>query len=108
MKFRIARMVLRFAGLVPMLAPALAGAQGEPYPSRPVVLIVNVAPGGGSDVLARVIAPKLSVSLKQPVVVENKVGASGVIGSDFVAKAAATGYTLLLIANSYTITPSVY
>ncbi|MSP97085.1 MAG: tripartite tricarboxylate transporter substrate binding protein [Betaproteobacteria bacterium] len=108
MNRQAASIVMHIAFALAVLIPALAGAQGEPYPSRPITMIVNVAPGGGSDLLARVIAPKLGAALKQPVVVENKVGASGVIGSDFVAKAAPNGYTLLLIANSYTITPAVY
>jgi tripartite-type tricarboxylate transporter receptor subunit TctC len=96
------------AMMLSLLAPAVALAQGDAYPSRPISLIVTVAPGGGADVLARVIAPKMSESLKQPVVVENKVGASGVIGSDFVAKAAPNGYTLMLLINSFTITPALY
>jgi tripartite-type tricarboxylate transporter receptor subunit TctC len=59
-------------------------------------------------VLARLIGPRLAESMKQPFVVENKVGASGVIGADFVAKAAPNGYTLLVVPNSYTISPALY
>ena len=97
------------AALSLSLAPALVLAQvPEPYPSRAVTLVVNVAPGGGGDVLARLIGPKLAESMKQPFVVENKVGASGVIGADFVAKSAPNGYTLLVVPNSYTISPALY
>ena len=71
-------------------------AQAQAYPSRPVHLIVAQAAGGGMDTLARLIAHKLSESLGQPVIVENKAGAGGIIGTSFVAKASADGYTLLL------------
>lgn len=84
------------------LAPVWAVAQpssgpgsSATYPSRPVRLIVPVPPGGAADFIARTIAPKLSASLGQAVVVENRAGASGTIASDFVAKSAADGYTLL-------------
>lgn len=95
--------------LIAMFLPLSAAAQSaESYPSRPVTLVVTVAAGSVADLLARVIAPKLSERLKQPVVVENKVGASGVIGNDFVAKAAPNGYTLMLLVNSFTMVPSLY
>ncbi|MDB5964134.1 MAG: hypothetical protein JWQ72_634 [Polaromonas sp.] len=76
-----------FAGL-----PALA----QDFPARPVRIIVGQAAGGGMDTLARLIGTRLSDALKQPVVVENKVGAGGIIGTDFVAKSPADGYTLLM------------
>jgi tripartite-type tricarboxylate transporter receptor subunit TctC len=65
------------------------------YPNRPIKLIVTVPPGGAADFIARLLASKLSTSLGQPVIVENKAGASGVVASDFVAKSAPDGYTLL-------------
>jgi len=80
----------------------------ESWPNRPVSLIVTVAPGTVADILARTLAPMLSERLKQPVVVENRVGASGMIGNDFVAKSAPNGYTLLLMVNSFTMIPSIY
>jgi tripartite-type tricarboxylate transporter receptor subunit TctC len=75
----------------------LAAAQ---YPSRPITIIVPIPPGGAPDIAARVIADKLSQSIGQPVVVENKAGADGAIAAAEVAKAPADGYTLLLATNS--------
>jgi tripartite-type tricarboxylate transporter receptor subunit TctC len=92
---------------------ALAGLAGLPahaneYPSKPVRVIVPFAPGGGTDVIARVLAQKMSVDLKQQFVIENKAGAGGSIGTDQAAKAAADGYTLLLVPTSHVINPSIF
>jgi hypothetical protein len=78
------------------------------YPSRPVTLIVPFSPGTGIDILARTIGPRLSQRWGQPVVVDNKPGASGNIGADVVAKAQPNGYTLMVTVNTLTITPSLY
>ena len=76
---------------------ALSGSvMAQNFPSRPVKIIVGFAPGGGSDIVARVLAQKLSAAWGQSVVVENKTGASGIIGADAVAKATPDGYTLLV------------
>jgi tripartite-type tricarboxylate transporter receptor subunit TctC len=88
--------------LLPQLAP------GQSFPSRPVTLVVPFTPGTGIDILARAIGPKLAERWQQPVVVENKPGASGNIGHALVAKAAPDGYTLLVTVNSYTITPALF
>ena len=82
-----------FFGLAALGAHAQAPA--GPYPNRPIKLIVTVPPGGAADFIARLLASKLSASMGQPVVVENKAGASGALASDFVAKSAPDGYTLL-------------
>ena len=89
------------------LAMSSLTALAQPFPSRPVTLVVPFSPGTGIDILARVIAPKLSEKWRQAVVVENKPGASGNIGTDFVAKAAPDGYTLMVKVNTFTITPSL-
>ena len=89
-----------------LLCPCLALAQG--YPARPVRIIVPFPPGGATDVMARVIAQKLSESWGQQAVVENKPGASGTIGSDLVAKSVADGYTLLLQGTQHAINLSIY
>jgi tripartite-type tricarboxylate transporter receptor subunit TctC len=84
-----------------------AGALAQPFPSHPVTLVVPFSPGTGIDILARVIGPQLAEKWGQPVVVENKPGASGNIGTDFVAKSAPDGYTLMVTVNTFTITPSL-
>jgi len=78
----------------------LIWAQGAPYPTRTVTIVVPLAPGGGVDTIARVFAEKLRDRLGQPVVVENRPGAGGVLGSDYVAKSAPDGYTLLMTTNA--------
>ena len=97
-------MKLLFAVLLAGLASL---AQAQQFPTRPVTLIVPFSPGTGIDILARVIAPKLSEKWRQPVVVENKAGASGNIGTDLVAKSDADGYTLMMTVNTFAITPSL-
>ena len=85
------------------------GAAAQPYPTRTIRLIVPLAPGGPSDILARTMAQKMSESMKQTVVVDNRTGAGGTIGTDIAAKAPADGYNLLLIAAAtYTINANLY
>jgi tripartite-type tricarboxylate transporter receptor subunit TctC len=90
---------------------ALLGTGGstvaQNYPTRPVRLIVASSPGGGSDIIGRMVAQKLSEEYGQQFIVDNRGGASGVIGTDIVAKAAPDGYTLLIIQPSLTINPSM-
>src|SRR5260221_10370672 len=86
-----------------------AAAHAQPYPSKPIRLIVPYAAGGTSDILARQIGPKLTDAWGQPVVIENKTGANGNVGADFVAKSAPDGYTLLLTdLGGLVISASVY
>ena len=93
----------RIAGCVVALAAALAAATAaaqERYPSRPIRIVVPFTAGTGIDILARTVGPKMSERLKVPVVVENRAGASGNIGTEAVAKAPADGYTLLMTAST--------
>jgi len=78
------------------------------YPERPIHIIVPFAAGGSLDITARIIAEQLSIELKQPIIVDNKAGASGMIGMDYVAKAKPDGYTLVVAANSLVDVPVVY
>ena len=96
-----ALIALLFASLV---APAWA----QTYPNRPVRMVIPLSPGGTTDVPGRIIAQKLSETLGQQFFVENRAGAGGTIGSDFVAKSKADGYTLLLTASPFVIAPHVY
>ncbi|MEI7568742.1 MAG: tripartite tricarboxylate transporter substrate-binding protein, partial [Alcaligenaceae bacterium] len=85
-----------------------AGAQAESYPAKPIKLIVGYPAGGASDVAARAVANKMADFLGQPVVVENKPGAAGNIGSEFVARSKADGYTLIFGTISSSINGSLY
>src|SRR2546421_3825524 len=94
--------------LVGLFAFTSSAALAQSFPSRTVVLVVPFSTGTGIDILARVIGPKLSERWQQPVVVENKPGASGNIGTDYVAKSASDGHTLMVTVNTYTITPALF
>src|SRR5687767_5838181 len=84
-----------------------AGAQA--YPTKPVRLVVPFTPGGGSDIIGRTLAQKLSAALGQQVIVDNRAGAAGRIGAEAVARAPADGYTLLFAGSSVTMTaPALY
>ena len=80
----------------------------QEFPAKPIHIVIPYAPGGGSDILARPLAPDLSDRLKQPVVIDNKSGAAGNIGTQLVARADPDGYTLLMANNSQTINPFIY
>ena len=92
------------------LQPLSALAQGGPpgYPVKPIRLVVGQAPGGATDVIARLVAPRFGEHLGQSVVVENRTGAAGSIGAAFVAKSPPDGYNLLVISSSYAINPGLY
>src|SRR5258705_4935477 len=92
------------AALVLCCGPAFA----QQYPSKPVTMVIAFPPGGGNDFIGRFIAQRLSASLGQQFVVENRPGAGGTIGVEIGLKAPPDGYTLTLISNSYTVNPSLY
>ena len=80
----------------------------DPYPSKPVRVIVGLAPGGGTDIIARLLTQKMSDNLKRSFIVENRTGAGGTLSYALVAKSAPDGYTLLAVASGYAISPAVY
>jgi tripartite-type tricarboxylate transporter receptor subunit TctC len=93
------RGMIRIAGAL-LLAVAAGGVTAQEYPTKPVRLVVAYPPGGSTDIAARMIGPRLQEILGQPVVIENRAGANGAIGTDHVAKSAPDGYTLLLTSIS--------
>ncbi len=96
------------AGLTALcLTFSLTSAHAQTYPSRPIKLVNGFAAGGSSDIVARLIAQKLSESLKQEVIVETRTGAGGVVANDFVNKAAPDGYTLVLVTGAYPVQPGM-
>ena len=100
--------LLRAAAFVGGFFVALA-AQAQAWPSKPIKLVVPFTAGGSTDTVARILSEKLTTRLGQPVVVENKAGAGGALGSDFVAKSPADGYTLLVgTSSTMAIAPWVY
>ena len=105
-----AGLLMALAGLL-ALVQALPAAGAEAYPSRPVRFIVPFPPGGGNDIVGRIVAQKLNESLGVPVVVDNRGGAGGTIGSDIASKAPPDGYTLLVnnisLAVNHTLVPKL-
>jgi tripartite-type tricarboxylate transporter receptor subunit TctC len=102
------QLVLRGLVAVVLSSASLFAFAQQTYPSKPIRLIVGFAPGGGTDIVARALAPKMSEILGQSVIIENKSGAAGTIGADQVAKANPDGYTLLVgHSNSNAIAPFV-
>ncbi len=94
--------------LMLFLALLTGVAEGQIYPSRPIRLIVPFPPGGSNDIVARMVATQLGERLGQQVVVDNRGGAGGVLGSDLAAKSPPDGYTLLLISVAYAFGPALY
>jgi len=95
------------SGLIGLALMFSSGAQAN-YPDKPIRMIVTFVPGGGADVLARYMAKEMADVLGQPVVVENRTGAGGLIGVEAGLAAAPDGYTVTLISSSYTVNPSLY
>jgi tripartite-type tricarboxylate transporter receptor subunit TctC len=99
--------VALLAAVAIAVVPVLATAQ-ETYPTKPVRFILPFPPGGGTDILGRLISERLSADLGQPVVIENRGGAGGNVGAEAAARSAPDGYTIVLVAPSLAISPSLY
>lgn len=103
-RFRVALL----ASLAALLGHMPAASSAEPYPERPVHAVVPYPPGGVNDILVRLMAPGLSKALGQPVIIDNRPGANGIIGNNYVAKSAPDGYTLLFSGTPLAINASLY
>jgi tripartite-type tricarboxylate transporter receptor subunit TctC len=106
MRLRPSRFCATLALMLAAVLPQATSAQD--YPNRPIRLIVPFPPGGAADILARLIAGKVSEQMGQPVVIENKPGAGGMVGADAAVKAAPDGYTILHNTNGAAIAPALY
>src|SRR5258707_7106227 len=94
--------------VLPALVAATAQAQGS-FPNKPIHIIVGFAAGGGNDIIVRVLAPKMSEGLGQPIIVENKPGAQIIIAAEYVAESAPDGYTLFMgPSGAMTMNPAIY
>ena len=107
-QWRRSGLALWLSALAMVMAVDVAGAQTDTYPSRPVRLIVPFAAGGLNDVVARLVAPYLERALGQPFIIDNRPAASGIVGTDATAKATPDGYTLLMVASSFTVIPATH
>lgn len=99
---------LRNVALIALVSLAALSVQAQPFPARPVRLVVPYPPGGANDIVARLLAPRMSEQLGKNVVVDNRGGGNTIIGSEIVAKAAPNGYTILIVAAGHAINPSLY
>ena len=98
---------LYVAAVIVACLPAGA-AHAQSFPAKPLRMVVPFAPGGGTDVIARHVAAGMSESMNRQVVVDNRAGANGIIGTEIVARAAADGYTLLFVSSPHSVNPSLY
>ena len=95
------------AGFAQPCVAAIAQLKPSDYPARPIRIVVPQSPGASTDITARLIAQRLNEAFKQPVVVDNRPGASGISGTEIVARAAPDGYTLMVVASSFSINPAL-
>lgn len=108
------KIMLCVVSIATLLSSSLVGAQttaqsaAQAFPNKPIRFVVPFPPGGGNDILARALAPKMSEILGQQVVIDNRAGAGGNIGADFVAKSPPDGYTIVIASNQVTMNPWIY
>jgi len=97
-------------GILPALVPAVLplNALAQAFPSKPIRLVVPAAPGGGTDVLARLLSPELTKQFGQQIVIENRAGGATMIGTEFVARSAPDGHTLVIATTPHAINPTLY
>ena len=107
-EWRRSWLALWLSAFAMLMAADVARAQTDPYPNRPVRLIVPFAAGGLNDVVARLVAPYLERAFGQPFIIDNRPAASGIVGTDATAKATPDGYTLLMVASSFTVIPATH
>jgi tripartite-type tricarboxylate transporter receptor subunit TctC len=100
--------ILALLGMALACARSFAQAPAAPWPAKPIKFILPFPPGGGTDILGRILAERLTTSLGQPVVIENRGGAGGNVGAEAAAKSPPDGYTIVLVAPSLAISPSLY
>lgn len=107
--FSIKRSIRHYApvGLIACAVLGMSGALAQGYPARPVRVIVPQSAGGSTDLVARAVGQRMADNLGQPMVVDNRPGAGSINGTDIAAKATPDGYTLLIVAASFTITPNI-
>src|SRR5688500_19220793 len=96
---------LPFALLLAIAMPAIGQ---QPYPVKPVRIVSLFPPGGGNDTICRIVAPALAANLKQQVIVENRAGANGIVGTEVVARSAPDGYTVTLIPSGHAVDATPY
>jgi len=104
----MSRLATVLAGLSTIALAAAASVQAQEYPTRGVRMVLPFPAGGGSDLIARVVAQKFTASLGQTVIVDNRAGASGNIAAEIVVKSPPDGYTLLFGNSSLSISPAIY
>jgi tripartite-type tricarboxylate transporter receptor subunit TctC len=102
------RQIWRGVAAAGVLALTFGAQAQQAWPAKPITIVVPASPGGAIDIAARLIGARFTAAWGQPVTIDNKGGAAGMLGSDFVAKAAPDGYTLALVASSHAINPSMY
>jgi tripartite-type tricarboxylate transporter receptor subunit TctC len=107
MEMSLVRSIALAAALALGLGPGSA-AEAQEYPYKPIRMIVPYPPGGGTDVIARIVQERLSQGLGQPIIIDNRGGAGGAVGTEVVAKSAPDGYTILFTLSSHTINPVFY
>jgi len=102
------RLSLAALAAVAGLLSAVAPAQASGYPDKPIRFVVPYPPGGGTDVIARIVQERFQALLGQPIIIDNRGGAGGSVGTDLAAKSAPDGYTVLFTLSSHTINPAIY